>query len=39
MAEGETRVSDIFHIDRGYHDFVGKLKNLGADIERKEVDE
>ncbi|MFC4368781.1 UDP-N-acetylglucosamine 1-carboxyvinyltransferase [Citroniella saccharovorans] len=39
VAEGETRVSDIFHIDRGYHDFVGKLKNLGADIERKEVDE
>ena len=30
----ETLVGDIYHIDRGYHDLVGKLKNLGANIER-----
>ena len=34
IAEGETLVSDIYHIDRGYHDLVGKLKSLGANIER-----
>ena len=34
IAEGETLVGDIYHIDRGYHDLVGKLKNLGANIER-----
>lgn len=34
IAEGETRVSDIRHIDRGYHDYVGKLKKLGALVER-----
>ena len=33
-AEGETVVSDIFHIDRGYHNLEEKLKNLGANIER-----
>ena len=31
-AEGETRVSDIYHIDRGYSDLVEKFTNLGADI-------
>lgn len=34
VAEGETTVIDIYHIDRGYTDLVGKLKALGADIER-----
>ena len=33
-AEGETVVSDIFHIDRGYHNIEEKLQNLGANIER-----
>lgn len=33
-AEGETVVSDIHHIDRGYEDYVGKLRALGANIER-----
>lgn len=37
-AEGETIVRDIFHIDRGYEDYVGKLRKLGADIERAEID-
>ena len=33
-AEGTTEVHNIKYIDRGYEDFVGKLKNLGADIKR-----
>jgi UDP-N-acetylglucosamine 1-carboxyvinyltransferase len=33
-AEGTTEVSDSFHIDRGYEDFVGRLSSLGARIER-----
>jgi len=33
-AEGVTEVSDVYHIDRGYVDMVGKLKKLGAEIER-----
>ena len=32
VAEGETVVTDIYHIMRGYEDFVGKLAALGADI-------
>lgn len=34
VAEGETEVQDTFHVDRGYEDFVGKLRSLGADVER-----
>ena len=37
VAEGETRIGDLFHIDRGYEDIVEKLRNLGADIERVDV--
>ncbi|HTH07762.1 MAG TPA: UDP-N-acetylglucosamine 1-carboxyvinyltransferase, partial [Ilumatobacteraceae bacterium] len=33
-AEGETMVSGLHHIDRGYDDLVGRLAALGADIER-----
>jgi UDP-N-acetylglucosamine 1-carboxyvinyltransferase len=33
-AEGQTVVSDIYHIDRGYDDLVGKLRQLGAAVER-----
>lgn len=32
VADGETVVTDIYHIMRGYEDFVGKLAALGADI-------
>ena len=34
VAEGETVVSDVHHIDRGYDDLVGRLASLGADIAR-----
>ena len=33
-AEGETRIHNIQHIDRGYEDYVGKLASLGADVRR-----
>lgn len=33
-AEGITRVTQLHHIDRGYVNLHGKLKALGADIER-----
>ncbi len=32
-ANGKTVVEDIHYIERGYENFVGKLKALGADIE------
>ncbi len=34
IAEGITAVSDIYHIDRGYNNIVGKLRGLGANIDR-----
>lgn len=37
VAEGETKVSDIYHIDRGYSDLVEKFSGLGADIKRIKV--
>ncbi|RYG56594.1 UDP-N-acetylglucosamine 1-carboxyvinyltransferase, partial [bacterium] len=36
-AEGETEVSKIHYIDRGYENLVGKLTDLGAKITRKRV--
>ena len=37
VAEGETRIGDLYHIDRGYENIVEKLRSLGADIERVDV--
>ena len=34
-AEGETEISGVHHIDRGYDDLVGRLAALGAHIERR----
>lgn len=31
-AKGKTEIDDIFHIQRGYENIVGKLKSVGADI-------
>lgn len=36
-AEGVSEVLDLSHIDRGYADFNGKLKSLGADVRRVRV--
>jgi UDP-N-acetylglucosamine 1-carboxyvinyltransferase len=35
VAEGETTVSAVHHIDRGYPDFAGQLTGLGAGIVRE----
>ncbi|MFZ2739577.1 MAG: UDP-N-acetylglucosamine 1-carboxyvinyltransferase [Burkholderiaceae bacterium] len=34
VAQGETMVERIYHLDRGYDQMEAKLKGLGADIER-----
>lgn len=33
-AEGETQVSEIYHIERGYEDFIRKFRDIGANIRR-----
>jgi UDP-N-acetylglucosamine 1-carboxyvinyltransferase len=35
-AKGTTQVNRVYHIDRGYEDIDGKLRRLGARIERIE---
>ena len=34
VAEGQTVVDRIYHLDRGYDHMETKLRGLGADIER-----
>lgn len=34
VAEGETEVSEVHHIERGYEHFVEKIQALGGDIEK-----
>lgn len=34
VAEGETKISRIYHLDRGYENFDAKLTRLGARVER-----
>ncbi len=34
VAEGETKISRIYHLDRGYDSLEEKFKNLGAHISR-----
>ncbi|PKL43609.1 MAG: UDP-N-acetylglucosamine 1-carboxyvinyltransferase [Candidatus Riflebacteria bacterium HGW-Riflebacteria-1] len=36
VAEGRTEISQVFHIDRGYEDLVGRVRKLGASIDRVE---
>ncbi|MDO5014697.1 MAG: UDP-N-acetylglucosamine 1-carboxyvinyltransferase [Clostridia bacterium] len=38
-AKGETIISNIQYIDRGYEDIVSKLQHLGADICRRDFDD
>ncbi|UOF91558.1 UDP-N-acetylglucosamine 1-carboxyvinyltransferase [Fodinisporobacter ferrooxydans] len=33
-AQGVSEIHGLHHVDRGYVDIVGKLRSLGADIER-----
>ena len=37
VAEGETHVHAVEHIDRGYEDYVGKLQGLGASVRRERM--
>jgi len=34
VAEGDTVVDRIYHLDRGYDRMEAKLRAIGADIER-----
>jgi len=34
VANGETTITRIYHLDRGYQTLVDKLSNCGASIER-----
>ena len=34
VAEGQTTINRIYHLDRGYENIVDKLTAVGADIER-----
>ncbi|MHC5079454.1 MAG: UDP-N-acetylglucosamine 1-carboxyvinyltransferase [Planctomycetota bacterium] len=34
VARGKTEVHRLYHLDRGYEDLEGKLRNLGANVER-----
>ena len=33
-AKGESQISNVFHLDRGYEDIENKLSNCGAKIKR-----
>ncbi len=33
VAEGETELEEVYHVDRGYENFVEKLTNIGGDVE------
>ncbi len=37
VAEGETLVDRIYHLDRGYDRMEAKLRGIGADIERVKI--
>jgi UDP-N-acetylglucosamine 1-carboxyvinyltransferase len=37
VAQGQTTVYEVHHIERGYPGFVPNLKGVGADIERLEL--
>ena len=39
VAEGETKVGQLTHLDRGYYQFHKKLANLGASIKRVKEDD
>ncbi len=38
-AEGETTISRVYHIDRGYERIEEKLRRLGASVERQSASE
>ncbi|MDR3078737.1 MAG: UDP-N-acetylglucosamine 1-carboxyvinyltransferase [Rickettsiales bacterium] len=38
QARGTTKISRVYHIERGYENFVGKLRSCGAELELMEED-
>ncbi len=34
VAQGETNIHRIYHLDRGYEDLEGKLSSIGVDVKR-----
>jgi UDP-N-acetylglucosamine 1-carboxyvinyltransferase len=38
-ANGTTTLDNIYHLDRGYQDLVGKLETAGAHISRVESED
>lgn len=38
-TEGRTEIEDVYHIERGYDNIVGKLQSVGADIRKIVVPE
>ena len=34
VADGDTVIERVYHIDRGYEGIAEKLRGVGADIER-----
>jgi len=38
-ADGETEITGVHHIERGYVDIAGKLRSVGADIRRARAEE
>jgi len=39
IAEGETHVLRVYHLDRGYENLEGKLAGAGIDVRREEYQE
>ena len=37
VADGTSTIDRIYHIDRGYEDIAGKLRSLGAEIQRRKA--
>ena len=36
VAKGTTKISDIYHLERGYTDLIGKVTNIGGNIFKDE---
>jgi UDP-N-acetylglucosamine 1-carboxyvinyltransferase len=34
VAQGRTEINDVYHLDRAHEDLVGKLRGIGAKVER-----
>lgn len=39
VAEGRTEIDNIYHIDRGYEGIEERFRNIGGNVERKDVKE